>query len=436
MGCGNEDWPVVLGGPLNDQVLALGANDQVVVAAGVGDLGDAPGGVVTIDGVSVDAAHLWSLSGGHQAIRGIDPFGLASSVDAVPGTSDFIVGGAFAGGFDLGGLRVESVDEPEFERLGGDVWLARVGSTDGTVQWLRRLGGPGLDTGITIATSETQMVVTGRFHEQIDLGGGPLVSADGPGAMPGFAGDVFVGSFDLDGNYAWSRSGGGPASDSPADVRVDTNGEVTVVGSFALQANFGGADLTTQGSGDAFIVHYGKDGGHLWSASFGGVNNDAATALALDPSGRIVVGGFVEGMVDFGGGPRDAFGQTDGFVALYNPDGTHVWSVTLGGAGRDLITRLAVVGDFVVATGKFEQTMSLDPPLISQGGTDGFVVWIDIASGSIVKAVALGGPSTDGASSVTASPTATYVGGFFSDAAQLNGSATSHGGRDGFITRF
>jgi hypothetical protein len=63
----------------------------------------------------------------------------------------------------------------------------------------------------------------------------------------------------------------------------------------------------------------------LWSKSFGNAGFDVATATAIDSAGNVVVTGYFQGTVDFGGGPLTTAGEDDIFVAKLDSSGNHLW---------------------------------------------------------------------------------------------------------------
>src|SRR5688500_16691572 len=74
---------------------------------------------------------------------------------------------------------------------------------------------------------------------------------------------------------------------------------------------------------------------HLWSQSFGSTLSDEILAVAVDGSGNIYITGFFQGTVDFGGGGLVSAGSNDVFVAKYNLQGVHQWSVRHGGTSAE-----------------------------------------------------------------------------------------------------
>jgi len=84
------------------------------------------------------------------------------------------------------------------------------------------------------------------------------------------------------------------------------------------------------GGEDAYLAKLsGATGGHVWSKRFGGTSNDTAAGVDTDGSGNVVVTGFYNGSVDFGGGPLTS-NTLDVFAAKYSPSGAHIWSRRYG----------------------------------------------------------------------------------------------------------
>jgi hypothetical protein len=62
---------------------------------------------------------------------------------------------------------------------------------------------------------------------------------------------------------------------------------------------------------------------HFWSQRFGSTGNDQAWAVVVDAVGNVVVVGWFEGTVNFGGGNLVSAGGDDIFMAKYNANGIH-----------------------------------------------------------------------------------------------------------------
>jgi hypothetical protein len=59
--------------------------------------------------------------------------------------------------------------------------------------------------------------------------------------------------------------------------------------------DFGDGPLTSAGSGDIFVAKYSTTGAYQWAKRFGDVEQQYATAVAIDSSGNVVVAGIFLG---------------------------------------------------------------------------------------------------------------------------------------------
>jgi len=110
---------------------------------------------------------------------------------------------------------------------------------------------------------------------------------------------------------------------------------VVITGYIWGTVDFGGGPLTSAGGFDIFIAKFDTNGQHLWSQCFGDGSNQDAYGIAIDGSGNVIVTGWFQGTVDFGGGALTSAGLDDIFVAKFDPNGNHVWSQSFGDASDD-----------------------------------------------------------------------------------------------------
>lgn len=131
----------------------------------------------------------------------------------------------------------------------------------------------------------------------------------------------------------WTITFGTDASDAATAVAVDRWGYVIVVG-------YTMGDLAEENLGghDAFVRKYDPDGEEVWTAQFGTEARDEATGVAVDDLGDIYVVGHTMG--DLG---AENEGSYDIFVRKYDSGGLWVWTEQFGSAGAD--TGNAIVVD-------------------------------------------------------------------------------------------
>ncbi|MBI1956110.1 MAG: SBBP repeat-containing protein, partial [Acidobacteria bacterium] len=215
------------------------------------------------------------------------------------------------------------------------------------------------------------VVVTGQFFGTVDFGGGVL---SGTGGL-----DIFAAKFSgTDGSHTWSKRFGSTSDDYGQGVAVDSSGKVAVTGFFIGTVDFGGGGLTSAANTDIFVAKYsGTDGSYLWSKRFGSTSDDIGNSVAVDSSGNVVVTGFFNGTVDFGGGGLTSAESNDIFVAKYSgAEGSHLWSKRFGSTSTDQGLGVAVdSSDNVVVTGLFTGTVNFGGGnLTSAGAEDIFLV--------------------------------------------------------------
>lgn len=102
------------------------------------------------------------------------------------------------------------------------------------------------------------------------------------------------------------------------------------------------------GDRDLFVARFDASLTVTRVAVWGTPYDEVLTAFDLDPSGRPVVAGSFEAELDLGDGGILSAGGQDGFVAQLDPDADPIWSIPFGGVQDDAITALAVPNDLVV----------------------------------------------------------------------------------------
>ncbi len=326
---------------------------------------------VVVAKLDPDGHHLWSRQFGDGSQD--SPGAVAVTPDG-----DVVIGGSFAGGIDLGGGTLTSVD-------GDDVFLARLDGTTGDHVWSRSFGGAGDQMISAVAIDGSGAIyLAGQLEGSIDLGGGALASA---GSY-----DLFVARLGVTGDHAWSFALG-DASFQSAQAVVLTGSRVVVTGHFQGSVNFGGGTLTSSGSSDAFLAAYvATTGAHLWSQCFGGGTYDAGRDLAVDGAGDVVLAGSFSGTIFSGGFMLTTTDAIDTYLARFDSNGSLLMTRGIGGAGSQPATGLALDshGNMVV-TGEFYTEVDLGAgALPGTGNSDIYLAKYD-PDGGYIWGAAYGG---------------------------------------------
>ena len=137
-------------------------------------------------------------------------------------------------------------------------------------------------------------------------------------------------------------------------------------------------------------------------------------AVAANTQGDVFIVGQFSGSVSFSGTTLTSAGNTDGFVARWNPSSNSFsWAQRVGSTGYDAIMGVAVNGTDVIVAGSFNNTIAVGSiTLTSAGSADIFVSKLTDA-GSFVWAKQAGGPEFDETWAVCIDGTSIYVAGNF-----------------------
>lgn len=280
------------------------------------------------------------------------------------------------------------------------------------------------------------LIVVGSVSGSINFGATTLTSAG--------LSDVFVAKFNPAGQLLWAKSFGDAEIQSASSVGVDSSGNVYLTGAFRGNINFGGGTLSAAGSlfVDIYLAKLSSDGNHVWSKSFGDQNVQNARSLAVDAAGNVILTGFFQNDVNFGGATLTSAGLYDIFLAKFNTMGAHQWSRRFGDAGADQNGRavtLDSIGNVYLAGEVGGTTDFGNGPLTTPATKTAFVakfdslgipIWTKLSTGmamdrSSANAIAVG-PSGEVA-----------VGGNFRGAFDFGaGNVTNLNSDDAFVTLF
>jgi len=344
------------------QGVAVDAFGNVFIAGYFEGTVDFGGGPLTSAGLrdifvakfASDGSHLWSNRFGDSNYQ-------AANALAVDGAGNVIIAGVFMGSADFGGGALTSAG-------GWDVFMAKFDGS-GAYGWSKRFGDGNNQFAPALAVDgSNNVIVGGYFAGSVDFGGGALTSAGGE--------DMFVAKLGSDGGHLWSNRFGDASTEQQVwSVAVDGSDNVVLTGYFTGSVDFGGGTLPYGGGADIFVAELASGGAHLWSKSFGGGANQYGWGVAVDASDNVILTGAMNGTVDFGGGALTSAGANDVFIAKLDPGGGHLASNRFGDANYQTAQAIAVDkwGRIVIA-GYFEGTVNFGGGVLtSAGGEDAFV---------------------------------------------------------------
>lgn len=274
-------------------------------------------------------------------------------------------------------------------------------------QWAKRIGGTqGELINASVVDAAGNMYSTGAFRGTVDFDpGAGVLNLTAIGTF-----DIFVTKIDASGNFVWAKNMGrtGGVYETGYAIALDASGNVYVAGGYSGTVDFdpgsGVFNLTTAGGGqeDVFVLKLDNMGNFVWAKSVGGADGpDKASAITIDGSGNIIVGGTFNGTVDFDPGAGVANlaatgAGTQAFILKLDAAGNYVWAQTSG----DFVSSVVVDGTGnIYAIGSFTGTVDFDAGtpvynLTSNGSFDIFILKLS-AAGSFSWAKGIGATGED-----------------------------------------
>lgn len=248
-----------------------------------------------------------------------------------------------------------------------DAFIAKY-NADGTLIWVRQIGGNDFDLGKAIARDlNDDVVLTGAFRDTIDLDPGtgiyPVISNG--------ADDIYVVRLDSAGNFIWGGGFGSIFSDLANNIAVDQSGSSLITGFFSDTVDFdpgpGLYPMNAQGPFDVYVNKLDRTGNFLWARQFAGTSAGTAFGIITDGINNVYTTGWFQGSMDFDpslSGLRilTSFGQADAYVSILDSTGSYVSAMQLGASAFDIGFSITTCGsDCFVLGGEFDGTMNFSP---------------------------------------------------------------------------
>jgi beta-propeller repeat-containing protein len=333
--------------------VVVAGNAQGVIDFGGGPLPDNASNDAVVAHLGTSGNEVWARRslGGSAMYRAIalDAGGAVHLTGAASNTPVDFGGGPLSGG------GFSDVIVVKLDASGNHLWSKRVGAAQNQIGEGIAVDGAG------------NVYVSGWFFGNMTFAGGPTLVSSG-------VFDIFLARLDAAGNHVWSKKFGDAQSQLALAAACDAAGNVVIVGMQAGTVDYGGGPLTAAGN-EVLVARFDANGNHLWSHLYGGGVDGAAYGVALDGNGDIVVSGYFEGTVDFGGGPLVSSGGHDMFVAKLAASSAHLWSRAFGGPGEQEARPVAAdAAGLIIVGGTFDSTITFGPTTFTATGTDGFLV--------------------------------------------------------------
>jgi len=265
------------------------------------------------------------------------------------------------------------------------VLIPWINAQDAGFQWVGTFGSFDPDNVDNILVdSEGNTYTVGNFQNTVDFDPGPDVfEIDG-----GDAATIFILKLNAEGNFEWCKTFGNTFYNFCFSITFDLDENIVGVGAYQGTVDFDpGVDdynLTSAGVKDYFILKLDQDGEFVSALSVGGLSNETALRVVIDPIGDIYIAGFFTGITDFDPGPGvfelSTSGDDDVFIQKLTSDGSFMWVRSFGGTLEDIPRDLQLDADGnIFLCGQFRGSADFDPGvdtfiMTSDGFEDGFIL--------------------------------------------------------------
>lgn len=293
---------------------------------------------------------------------------------AIDGAGNSFITGEFTGNAYFGSSNLVSSGGSQ------DAFIAKFDQT-GNVIWAKSAGGIYAERGTDVALDGAgNSYVTGYFNVYSSFGSIRINSSGNN--------DAFIAKYDTGGNVIWVKNIGGTGYDYGYSIKVSPLGSSYLVGAFQSNITIGSTTLSSSGAQDIFIVSYDNNGNVLWAKKAGGPNHDAGLGITIDNLGNSFITGFFQTNASFdsntlsNGGTWDTFLSkigTNSFNLIWNGNVSSAWDNpsnwninTVPSASDIVLIPSGAPNDPIISTGNLnlqDITIASGASLTQTGGT-------------------------------------------------------------------
>lgn len=379
---------------------------------------------------------LWAKQfGGDDFNSPVKPMGL--TLDA---SGNVYVTGYFSGAPDFDPSSATfSITTTMFD----DAFIVKLDAS-GNFVFAKNFGGSNIEQANDIKVDASgNIYTTGKFRNDTDFDPGVGTYTLGTVAS---SFDVFVSKLDASGDFVWAKNFSGGADETAAALTLDASGNVYVTGGFLNKVDFDPSASvytitpTNSGQVDVFLVKLDASGNFVWAKTLGGTQDVTASALTIDATNNLYLGGYFSGITDFdpnaGISNLTSNGTSDVFISKYDVSGNYLWAKQFGGTQYDLLFSLALdAANNIYSTGSFMLSVDFDPSAntntlttMHTSHSDAFILKLD-ANGNYGWARQLGSTNlvgTQGNSIVVDASSNLITGGGFQGPVDFDTEATTY----------
>ncbi|RDH82483.1 MAG: hypothetical protein DIZ80_09350 [endosymbiont of Galathealinum brachiosum] len=202
--------------------------------------------------------------------------------------------------------------------------------------------------------------------------------------------DIYIISYDAEGNRLWTIMDGTAQEERPYDIALDSSGNIFIAG--VTHGNFDGN--TTPTGRDIFVAKYNNLGAKIWTRQLQGDNWERAEGIAVDSSDNVYITGYT-GSDELGGEVTN--GSINSFIIKYSNDGSRLWTRLISSANSEYGYGVATdSNNNVFVTGMTSGDLDGNT---NRGGYDQFTAKYN-TNGALIWTTLTGGTLTDTANDI------------------------------------
>jgi hypothetical protein len=210
---------------------------------------------------------------------------------------------------------------------GSDIFLAKY-SSSGDRLWLQQAGGPYSDQSYSLSSdSEGNILFTGSYFEEIQLGDTMLTTLDPTG--------VFLAKLNPQGELLHVLQADGNGLTAESFAAFDQDGNIFFTGNFSGQLTVGPYFFDAGAFNvDIFITKYSPDFELQWADHGYGIGSDQLKSIATGPENDLYISGHYLSDLHFSDLTFTytlCCGSAEIFMVRYTADGTPVWGEQISG---------------------------------------------------------------------------------------------------------
>ncbi len=279
------------------------------------------------------------------AFIGDSNWDLISGMAADP-RGDLLVTGKIVGSFPIGDTTLfapEGIFVAKFDASGRSTWSGQI--SDGNAHFY---------PGIPVADDEGNLVITGMFHGEIQLGDHLLEQQAED--------DIYIIKYGSAGNLLWATQAGGRTEIRSSGIAADDQGNIFITGYYQDSATFGDTTISTytrELAGDYYLVKYDREGNVCWARG----TEDSTWSFGQDvvslADGSVLATGYFSDSIVLGGHAIHSYepGKTGTFLAWYDTQGNLLKACGLDGAGNKRARRIITDSEgSIYMAGDFEHS--------------------------------------------------------------------------------